>query len=255
MNRCRAVQISDTDAEITSDIVQRVSDEITSLLRWHPINMKRKTQSRPVANRILLRGCSRSPILPNFNFFHNLLWNPSMMARTCIISGIGKELGFDIKPFIDDENFVENESTIFLDLNSCISNLHTQHTCKFAFFHIKAVDEASHDGNINHKIDLIESIDRIRGGIIEKLINEFPFDEFRIVITGDHSTLCRIGEHSCEPVPFLISKPLIKPKPYDSLRRSDYLKLSTCFINNNIGRFTGESVIAFLKHIVNSDEK
>lgn len=233
-------------ADQTSEIVELVSGEIRNLLRTHPLNLERRRKNRTLANVVLFRGCSRAPSFTKFDTFHNVIWNPTLMARTCIISGIGKELGFQICPPIENEHISENNITILQDLSSFIDSLH-YNTSKFAFFHIKAVDEASHDYNFDLKVSLIEQIDQILDFAINKLIGEFDSDEFRIVLTGDHTTLCRIGEHSCEPVPFLISKPLTKNSQFDY---DEEKSISTCFINNNMGRFTGESVVNFLKHII-----
>lgn len=170
------------------------------------------------------------------------------MARTCIISGIGQSLHFETISAPIEGAFVENEASIEKDLSLFLDNLHTHTDCKFAFFHIKSVDESSHDQDYVHKVNLIESIDRIIGIVIQKLMKKFESDEFRIVVTGDHSTLCRIGEHSCEPVPFLISRPLIHANP--EISENYGLKISKCFSSNNIGRFSGESVIDFLENIL-----
>lgn len=251
MIRCQALRSEDLNASLTSDIVELVSNEITRLLLIHPINLKRKIQNKPIANVILFRGASRAPVLPKFDIFHGIVWDPIMMARTCIISGIGKELGFELSSKSNDNHITENNSTILEDLNAFIEELLEKDTCRFAFFHVKAVDEASHDHNLDYKMDLIEFIDEILKLTIENLIKKLGSDELRIVLTGDHTTLCRIGEHSCEPVPFLVSKPLIKDAIFEDFDIS--LKLSSCFINNNIGRFAGESIIEFLKYIVSNE--
>lgn len=250
MIKCKSLDQNDKNACLTAIIVQRVSDEIESLLLKHPINLDRKRNNKPLANVILFRGCSRAPNLPHFQGL-NFDCKPLMIARTCIISGIGTELGFKLSHLDKDDHFVENEGTILEDMNSFINDLKKQPDCDFAFFHIKAVDEASHDCNFKLKRHLIEKIDLILNKTIERLIKGFESDEFRIVLTGDHSTLCRIGEHSCEPVPFIISEPLIE---FRNLHLStEASNLSKCYLNNNIGRFSGISVMDLLKNIIRQD--
>lgn len=232
-------------------MVNRVSDLITSLLSEHQINEKRIREGKPPANVVLFRGCSRAPDFPRFDSFHNVDWKPLMMARTCIISGIGQSLGFTSISELNDSEFPEAESVIEKDLNLFIENIHIHADSRFAFFHIKDVDEASHEQDYHHKKALIESIDRIIGDIIERLKDEFKSDEFRIVVTGDHSTLCRIGEHSCEPVPFLVSGSLSHSNPNIYTNDKDESKLSKCFNSKSIGRFSGESVIEFMRNLIN----
>lgn len=248
MIKCKSLTTDDKDAEATSDIVNRVSDLISMLLSTHYINEKRSQDGKPLANCVLFRGCSRAPDFPKFDSFHGLDWNPVMMSRTCIISGIGQSLHFGTIAAPIENAFLENESSIEKDIYLFLDNLLTHPDCKFSFFHIKSVDESSHDQDYVHKVNLIESIDRIIGIVIQKLMKEFESDVFRIVVTGDHSTLCRIGEHSCEPVPFLVSGPLIHANL--EISENNESKISKCFSSNNIGRFSGESVIDFLENIL-----
>lgn len=250
MINCRSLNTDDNDAETTSDIINRVSDLITTLLSTHHINEKRAQEGKPLANCVLFRGCSRAPDFPEFDSFHNLNWNPVMMARTCIISGIGQSLDFEIIEAPIEEICIEDVSSIEKDLSLFLDNLRSHPDCTLAFFHIKSVDEASHEQDYLYKVSLIESIDRIIGIAIQKLTKEFESDEFRIVVTGDHSTLCRIGEHSCEPVPFLVSEPLIHSNCKIIENHRLQISISKCFSSNNIGRFSGESVIGFLENLL-----
>ena len=246
---CRSISPDDKAADATSYIINRVSDMITALLSKHYINEIRALNGKPLANVILFRGCSKAPYFPKFDSFHNVDWNSLMMARTCIISGIGQCLNFKIIAIPNDENFIENHLSIEKDMSIFLDNLLGRSDCRFSFFHIKAVDEASHEQDYYHKLNLIQSIDKIIGIVIECLRDKFNSDEFRIVVTGDHSTLCRIGEHSCEPVPFLVSRPLNQSNLDHG--ENENSKILKCFSSNSIGRFSGECAIEFLKNLLN----
>eukprot|EP00735_Rhodelphis_limneticus_P014417 TRINITY_DN8442_c0_g1::TRINITY_DN8442_c0_g1_i1::g.3413::m.3413 TRINITY_DN8442_c0_g1::TRINITY_DN8442_c0_g1_i1::g.3413 ORF type:complete len:550 (-),score=45.26,sp/Q975P3/APGM_SULTO/32.10/9e-69,PhosphMutase/PF10143.4/1.9e-57,Metalloenzyme/PF01676.13/4.2e-09,Metalloenzyme/PF01676.13/1.4e-16 TRINITY_DN8442_c0_g1_i1:261-1910(-) len=77
----------------------------------------------------------------------------------------------------------------------------------FGFLHIKAVDDTGHDRNVALKVKKIEECDQLIGVILENFAaacQQNPDLWFTIVITGDHSTPVRYGDHSCEPVPFTI---------------------------------------------------
>lgn len=244
--KCHALLTDDDNANLSSEIVQRLSDEISKILSTHPINLERIKQGKPAANAILFRGCSGTPELSDFNEQNCVQWNPAMMARTCIISGIGSGIGFRNISSVSNSKDLESLSSISRDMDVFLDDLRVNRLSRFGFFHIKAVDEASHDYDFKHKIELIERLDTILNRAIDKIMTEFISDEFYIVVTGDHTTLCRIGEHSCEPVPFLVSCALSKAR-FDT---NESQKLSKCFINNNLGRFSGKSVIEFLKQIL-----
>jgi len=77
---------------------------------------------------------------------------------------------------------------------------------QFGFLHVKAVDDAGHDQDIDLKCRLIEQIDRMIGQIIKRLWTAFKSDLSPVlVVTSDHSTPAVLGDHSNDPVPFCIT--------------------------------------------------
>ena len=173
----------------------------------------------------------------------------------CIVQRLSNVIGygvcFEIIPSSQECQDQEIFSSLLQGVNIFLDYLDTNRCCIFGFFHIKAIDEASHDRDYNRKVKLIEDIDRIIEHVVDRLSTEYFSDEFHIVITGDHTTLCRIGEHSCEPVPFLISGPISRGILANQSQISAQ-KLSKCFIDNNLGRFSGQKIIEFLKHKLNT---
>ncbi|MFX1484679.1 MAG: phosphoglycerate mutase, partial [Promethearchaeota archaeon] len=74
------------------------------------------------------------------------------------------------------------------------------------FVHIKATDNASHDGNAKEKVLAIEHTDSMVGKILDKV-----GDRIVLAVTGDHSTPVSVGEHSCDPVPIVFWSNFIRP--------------------------------------------
>lgn len=77
----------------------------------------------------------------------------------------------------------------------------------YRFIHTKAVDDAGHDRDLDKKIYFLEQIDRMIAMLVRELALRSISNRksFSIVITGDHSTPVQYGDHSFEPVPFVIS--------------------------------------------------
>lgn len=99
----------------------------------------------------------------------------------------------------------------------------------FAFLHVKAVDDAGHDGNVGLKVAYISVVDTMIGQLIRLLwqheqqqahsVNHAERNDtaatltsqaaslsrYTIVVTGDHSTPVEFTDHSHEPVPFAIA--------------------------------------------------
>lgn len=71
----------------------------------------------------------------------------------------------------------------------------------FCFLHIKAVDDAGHDKSCEKKILYLEKVDQMIGTFYS-LIQ--PNQNFVVCVTGDHTTPVEIGDHTFEPVPFMM---------------------------------------------------
>jgi 2,3-bisphosphoglycerate-independent phosphoglycerate mutase len=81
----------------------------------------------------------------------------------------------------------------------------------YVFVHIKATDNASHDGNAKEKVLAIERTDAMVGKIVDA-----TGDKIVMAVTGDHSTPVSTGDHSCDPVPILFWSKFIRP---DSVKK------------------------------------
>jgi 2,3-bisphosphoglycerate-independent phosphoglycerate mutase len=75
------------------------------------------------------------------------------------------------------------------------------------YIHIKGPDEPGHDGNFKLKTQLIETIDKFFFG---KLLPEIKLNNHIVCVTADHSTPCKLKNHSDDPVPVLIAGNRIK---------------------------------------------
>jgi len=72
----------------------------------------------------------------------------------------------------------------------------------FAYLHLEAPDEASHEGSLEKKIQAIEDLDRrVIGPLVEGLRK---FSGFRMAVLPDHPTPIRTKTHSSGPVPYLL---------------------------------------------------
>jgi 2,3-bisphosphoglycerate-independent phosphoglycerate mutase len=85
--------------------------------------------------------------------------------------------------------------------------------------HFKATDIASHDGNANHKIELIEKIDQTLGYIMKNI----NLDSTYLAVTADHTTSSTTRNHEGDPVPVAITGPHVRRddiKEFDERRCS-----------------------------------
>lgn len=216
---------NDEDSVFTSQIINAVSDFIHSLLLNHPINLERIAQNKSPANILLLRGAGIRIKVDKFDKIHNV--KSFFIAPTAIIKGWGMTI----------------ESQI-VDVEGATGDVHSNHQAKFdkalelfaegfnfGFLHIKAIDDLGHDRNLPDRIKMIEKVDKMIGHTFEKLTNCV------LVVTGDHSTNIHIGDHSYEPVPFLLCSSI-------SQQLSQNLQFNEIDCSKGLlGRFPGSQVM------------
>ena len=79
---------------------------------------------------------------------------------------------------------------------------------EFGFLHVKAVDDAGHDGRVDLKLSYLGVVDTMIGQLVRRLWeaeSQGCGQRFSLVVTGDHSTPVEFGDHSHEPVPFAVA--------------------------------------------------
>ena len=195
------VPLEDTiESQITAKVVQATSDAIREWLSNHPINIERKNQGLTYTNVILLRGCGKRFEASPFEHTHGL--KSFMIAPTAIIKGIGMHLDFDI---YDVQGATGSYDSNYHNKLESAENLLQNEGYDFGFVHIKAIDDAGHDKNRELKIEMLEKVDEAIGKSIERLGWNSQQHHFIMWITGDHTTPVSLGDHTHEPVPFIIS--------------------------------------------------
>ncbi|OMJ66147.1 hypothetical protein SteCoe_37118 [Stentor coeruleus] len=184
---------NDADAVKTANIVNAVSKMLYEILSAHPINHERIAQKKSPANILLLRGAGVRLNVQKFDEKYGI--KSFFIAPTAIIRGWGITLSSEI-----------------IEIPGTTGDVHSNHQAKFdkalellkkeynfGFLHIKAIDDLGHDRNIPDRVNLLEKIDGMIGTAVDAL------DNCVIVVTGDHSTNAYIGDHSFEPVPFVMA--------------------------------------------------
>ena len=163
------------------------------ILRDHPVNMERRKKGLKEANSIWLWGQGKPPELLQFSDKFGL--KGGVISAVDLIKGIGVYAGF--------ETIKVAGATGYIDTNyrgkaeEAIKGLgHLD----FLFVHVEAPDEASHNGNINEKIQAIEAFDeKVVGTVLSGLK---VFEDYRIMVASDHFTPICKKTHTSEPAPF-----------------------------------------------------
>ncbi|CAO3632599.1 unnamed protein product [Cunninghamella blakesleeana] len=236
-------------SRMTSRLVNELSDVFYEVLSKHEINKDRIKAGKAPANCVLLRGCGSCIDIPSIEKLHG--FKSFLIAPTCIIAGLGMTAGMDI---LQVDGATGDYFTDFNAKGKATVDALANKDYDFGFLHIKAVDDAGHDRNVKLKVEFLEKIDKMMGDIIQQLskVEKEKDVEFTITVTSDHSTPVLYGDHSCEPVPFTISK--VKHIIENNRNTTDDKVMSYDEINAGqgiLGRFCGAQVIPIAKSFMN----
>jgi 2,3-bisphosphoglycerate-independent phosphoglycerate mutase len=141
----------------------------------------------PRANRVLLRGFSKLPHLPQLPT--NYKMRCGAFAGYPLYRGVASACGMEVVPC--GKTFSEVLDTVEAHWDDF----------DFFFLHIKQTDSAGEDGDLAAKAAVIADVDRG----LPRLLALGPEV---VAVTGDHSTPAPMKAHSWHPIPLLIASPV-----------------------------------------------
>jgi 2,3-bisphosphoglycerate-independent phosphoglycerate mutase len=174
-----------------ADLLTSLMTAATPVLAAHPVNRARIDAGKSPANAIWLWGQGKAPAVPTFHTLHGL--TGAIISAVDLVRGVGVLAGWNR-----------------IDVPGATGYLDTDYAAKGRFaiqaladhdivcVHVEAPDEASHEGRGDAKVEALERIDRdIVSPVLQALERH---DQWRILISPDHSTLLRTRAHDRAPV-------------------------------------------------------
>lgn len=178
-----------------ADMLNNIMNHAQMVLHSHPVNVRRKEQGNLPANSVWLWGHGKTPRIEPYREKYGL--SGAVISAVDLIKGIGICAGLDS---INVEG-----ATGYIDTNYLgkgLAALSALENHDFVYVHVEAPDEASHEGNMQHKLQAIEDFDRQVVGTVLEGIKKFG--EYVILCMPDHPTPVRLMTHTSDPVPFVI---------------------------------------------------
>ncbi|WP_165066135.1 cofactor-independent phosphoglycerate mutase [Paludisphaera rhizosphaerae] len=179
-------------ADLLIDLMKRAEP----ILANHPVNLARIAQGKKPASAIWLWGQGEAPHMPPFRELHGL--KGAIISAVDLVRGVGVLAGWDR-----------------IDVPTATGYLDTDYVAKgkagiealrdhdVVCVHIEAPDEASHEGRADAKVEALERID---GDIVAPIVDALKsYEQWRILISPDHSTLLRTRAHDRAPVAWTIA--------------------------------------------------
>jgi len=190
----------DENSQYTANVVNEFVEKAHEILDKHPINEERKKKGLLPANYLLVRGAGiEVPKLKIYKKWLSVAYMPLEMgfSRHCGM----KVFSFDypkLKGLDAYANLYEGlEKACKFSIKILKKNYKKQ---DYGYIHLKETDIPGHDNKPWEKKMMLEYIDKT----LFKFLRRFaPPNKIRILVTGDHSTPCKLKAHSADPVPVL----------------------------------------------------
>lgn len=189
----------------TAALLNNLILQSQELLATHPVNLKRKTAGKDIANSIWPWSPGYKPKMPTLKELFGVE-KSAVISAVDLIQGIGVYAGMEVLKVdgvtgLYDTNY-EGKAQAAIDALNGGAN--------FVYLHVEASDEAGHEGNVALKTKTIEYLDsRIVKPIIEA--SKEMEEPLTIAILPDHPTPCALRTHTHEPIPFIIYHPNEEP--------------------------------------------
>lgn len=168
------------------------------VLNNHPLNVERASRGENKANSIWFWGAGTKPSIQNF--YEKTGLSGAMISAVDLLKGIAVGAGMDV---IHVEGANGSLHTNYLGkAEAAIQALLVDHN-DFVYIHVEAPDEMGHQGNLWHKVQSIEQIDRNIITVVKKALEDSG-EAYRILVLPDHPTPICKRTHTSDPVPFVL---------------------------------------------------
>src|SRR3989344_1633164 len=219
----------------TAKIVNKLTKKANDIFSHHQVNKKRKYDKLPEANCLLLRGAGKMTHFPSFKEKYD--FNACCIAGGGLYKGIAKIIGMTVLKVSGATG--KTNTSAKNKIRTLINNLD-----KFDFFfiHFKGADTCSEDGDYIGKKQYIEKVDQELSPIV-KLVYR---NQAICVVTGDHSTSCRLKSHTADEVPLLVAGA--------DVRVDDVSKMGERSAQRGgLGHIDGRHLMRFIDNIVGKE--
>ena len=217
----------------TARLLNDFSRRAYEILNDHPLNKERSKNGLPPANYLLIRGGGVVPHLQPIQERFGI--SGACVAAAALVKGVCGMAGMNV---IDVPGATGSVNT---DLNAkAKATLKALETHELVLLHVKGCDEASHDGNFEAKIKLIERVDGMMGQLMDAAD--------LVILTADHSTPITLEEHSGDPVPVVITGAGVRPDEVQAYTERAVAR-------GGLGRIRGKDLLPIVADLMGKSKK
>lgn len=188
------------EGEATVAVLRRLIAEAPAILEADPVNRRLKAEGKPVANGIWPWSGGKAGALRRFSSKYGV--SGAVISAVDVIMGLGRCLGLEAIPV--------KGATGYIDTNyegKASAAIEALKTHDFVYLHLEAIDEVSHEQNLELKLRAIEDFDaRIIVPVMEAVGPEANY-----AVLPDHPVPVALGKHTRVPVPVSVRLAGVEP--------------------------------------------
>lgn len=199
ISKCKPLD-EDENSQYSANIVNEFLEKAYEVLNNHPINIARIRKGLLPANFLFIRGAGIEP--PKLKQYKKWVSSSYMPLEIGFSNICGmKNYSFEY-PELTGIDAYENLWKGLRKACKHAANVIQKNLKRadYAYIHIKETDLPGHDNKPVEKKLMLEYIDIT---LMKYLRSVAPQYKIKIVVTGDHSTPCKLKAHSADPVPVL----------------------------------------------------
>jgi 2,3-bisphosphoglycerate-independent phosphoglycerate mutase len=178
------------EGEETAQVLRRVIVEARAVLEQHPVNRRLVSEGKPPVNGIWPWSGGRVGALRKLQDVYGV--RGAVISAVDVITGLGRCLGMDV--------ISVPGATGYTDTNyegKAQAAIEALKTYDFVYLHLEAIDEVSHEQNLEKKLRTIEDFD---ARIITPVLDAVG-PAVNAAVLPDHPVPIALGKHTRTPVP------------------------------------------------------
>ncbi|MCS7099778.1 MAG: 2,3-bisphosphoglycerate-independent phosphoglycerate mutase [Sulfolobales archaeon] len=195
-------------------IVNVFTRRVHELLKEHPANVRRSESGLPPANIILLRGAGMMVKYPKLQERRELKLEKAVaISATALVKGVCALLGFET---VTPEGATGGvDSDLMAKARAAVE--YYRRGYDLIYVHVKGTDAASHDGNPEAKVAVIERVLKAVSYVVDRV----DLGKTVVAFLGDHTTPVTIRDHTSDPVPVMLYAPGVMADGFTKLSERD----------------------------------
>ncbi len=220
----------DENSVYTANVLNEFIEKSYEILDKHPVNEDRRKRGLLPANYLLVRGAGIE--IPKLRLYKKWMSVACMPLEKGFseLSGM-KVFSFNYPKLTSLDSYENLYDGLERYCKNAIKFLKKNYKkYDYAYIHVKETDLPGHDNKPLEKRNMLENID----GNLFKFLRKFaPPHGIKVVVTGDHSTPCKLKSHSADPVPVLF---------YDNSIPEEKHFCESVAKKGSLGRFIGNDL-------------